>query len=143
MKFAITKKPPHKQDGVMLLEALIGLLVFSIGILALLAMQAIAMRATMDAKYRGEASFLANEIVGVMWGDPANLTDYAAASCAATPRCNTWLTRVEAALPGATGGNAPTIEVANRQVTVTMRWQAPGETAHNHVVVAQIYRATD
>lgn len=133
----------QEQRGVMLLEALIGILIFSIGILALLGMQAVAMSTTIDAKYRSEASFLANEIVGVMWGDPANLSDYATASCPATPRCSDWLDRVQALLPNATGGNAPTIAVNNRQVTVTVRWQPPGDSASNHVVVAQIYRATD
>lgn len=137
------KRLQAKQRGVMLLEALIGILIFSIGILALLGMQAVAMSTTMDAKYRSEASFLANEIVGVMWGDPANLTDYSTASCAATPRCNDWLGRVQALLPNATGANAPTIAVNNRQVTITVRWQPPGDGASNHVVVAQIYRATD
>jgi type IV pilus assembly protein PilV len=137
------RKSLQRQDGVMLLEALIGILIFSIGILALLGMQAVAMRATIDAKYRSEASFLANEIVGVMWADPANLSDYATASCAGTPRCSDWLARVQTLLPNATGGNAPTIAVTNRQVQVTVRWQPPGDSASNHVVVAQIYRATD
>jgi type IV pilus assembly protein PilV len=133
----------HRQQGVMLLEALIGILIFSIGILALLGMQAVAMSTTIDAKYRSEAGYLANEIVGVMWGDPANLGDYQTATCAATPRCADWLARVQGLLPNATGANAPTIEVNNRQVTVTVRWQPPGDTASNHVVLAQIYRATD
>jgi len=137
-------RPHHRGErGVMLLEALIGILIFSIGILALLGMQAVAMRATIDAKYRSEASFLANEIVGVMWGDPANLDDYADANCAATPRCNTWATRVQTLLPGATGGNAPSIAVNNRVVQVTIRWQQQGEPVSNHTVLAQIYRATD
>lgn len=139
----MTRAASRNQRGVMLLEALIGILIFSIGILALLGMQAVAMRATIDAKYRSEASFLANEIVGVMWGDPANLGDYATANCVATPRCNDWLTRVQAMLPNATGANAPSIAVNNRAVEVTVRWQPPGGEASNHVVVAQIYRATD
>ena len=44
----------------MLIEALIGILIFSIGILALIGMQAAAIRNTADARYRSEASFLAN-----------------------------------------------------------------------------------
>lgn len=133
------------QSGVMLLEALIGILIFSVGILALIGMQAIAMRATVDAKYRSEASFLANEIVGVMWGDAGNLTNYTTATCPSVIRCQEWLDRVEQRLPNATGGNAPTIVVAGRQVTVTVRWLRPGEigAASNHQVIAQVYRALD
>lgn len=135
---------PSNQQGVMLLEALIGLLIFSIGILAMIAMQATGMRATVDAKYRSEASFLANEIVGVMWGDAGNLGNYATANCPSVPRCEAWLDRVETLLPNATSSNEPTIEVAGRQVTVTVRWLRPGESsASNHVVIAQVYRATD
>jgi type IV pilus assembly protein PilV len=140
----MSQAKPSAQQGVMLLEALMGILIFSIGILAILGMQAVAMRTTIDAKYRSEAGFLANEIVGVMWGDAANVANYATAGCAATPQCNAWRTRVQAMLPGATGGNLPTIAVAGRQVTVTVFWQRPGEASvSNHQVVAQIYRATD
>ena len=133
-----------RQGGVMMLEALLGILIFSVGILALLGMQATAMRATIDAKYRSEASFLANELLGVIWGDPANIANYATASCAANNPCNAWLTRVQARLPNATGANAPTMVVAGRQITVTIFWQRPGETTvSNHQVVAQVYRSSD
>lgn len=131
--------PYRRQAGVMLIEALIGLLIFSIGILAMIGLQATAMRATIDAKYRSEASFLANEIIGVMWVDRANLASYATASCPGTTTCNAWKTRVETVLPQATGANAPTIAVSGQQVTVTLYWQRPGEsTVSRHEVVAQI-----
>lgn len=131
------------QHGVMLLEALIGVLIFSIGILAMIGMQATAMRTTIDAKYRSEASFLANEIIGDMWVNRTNLATYATApgspaSCPGAPPCG-WLTRVQTLLPQASGANAPTIAIAGQQATVTVRWQRPGEsTASNHVAVAQI-----
>ena len=51
-----------RQGGVMLLEVLIGILIFSIGILAMLGMQTIGMRNTVEAKYRSEAAYLANQI---------------------------------------------------------------------------------
>jgi len=131
------------QAGVMLIEALIGILIFSIGILALLGMQGIAMRATIDAKYRSEASFLANEIVGTMWGDADNLANYADANCDANARCLAWKTRVQAMLPGATGTETPKIVIATRQATVTVYWKRPGDSApSNHQVVAQIFLST-
>jgi type IV pilus assembly protein PilV len=128
----------------MLIEALIGLLIFSIGILAMMGMQAMAMRTTIDSKYRSEASFLANDIVGTMWGDAANLSNYDSANCTSTTACDNWLTKVAARLPNASGANVPTIAVATRQVTVTILWQRPGETTvSNHQVVAQIFRTND
>lgn len=140
----MTYRRHRREQGVMMIEVLIGILIFSIGILAMLGMQTLAMRASIDAKYRAEAGFLANEIVGVMWGDPANLGSYATASCAATNRCNAWLARVQNTLPG---GIAPAINITGatgRQVEVIVQWQGPGQaTPSNHTVLAQIYRATD
>lgn len=125
----------------MMIEVLLGILIFSIGILAMLGMQTLAMRATIDAKYRAEAGFLANEILGVMWGDPANLASYADGSCAATARCAVWRARVLNTLPGAI---APSIVVNNRSVQVIVQWQGPGQTSpSNHTMDAQVYRATD
>ncbi len=37
----------------------------------------------------------------------------------------------------------PTITVATRQVTVTVRWQREGDSVSQHNIGAQIYRATD
>ena len=129
----------RSQEGVMLLEALIGILIFSMGILALLGMQAAAMRATVDAKYRSEAAFLANEIIGTMWVDRANIASYATASCSGYTECNGWLTRLQARLPNATGANAPTIVISGQQATVTIFWQRPGESGvSQHSTVAQI-----
>lgn len=136
-------KSHSTQQGVMLLEALIGILIFSIGILAMISMQAMAMRTSIDAKYRSEAGFLANEIIGAMWVDRTNLANYATSSgspatCPGAPVCG-WITRVQTLLPQAAGNEAPEIAVSGQQVTVTVRWKRPGETTvSNHVAVAQI-----
>ena len=58
---------PHRQQGVMLLEALIGLMIFSIGILAMIGMQAAAFSAAADAKYRADAAAYANDIISRIW----------------------------------------------------------------------------
>jgi type IV pilus assembly protein PilV len=57
---------PKQQSGVMLLEAMIAILIFSIGILAIIALQAAAVNASSDAKYRSDACMLANELLGQM-----------------------------------------------------------------------------
>lgn len=118
----------------MLIEALVGILIFSIGILAMIGMQGVAMKNTTDARYRSEAAFLATQIIGQMWVDRTNLGLYAAAGYA--PRDN-WVSNVAATLPGINvAGNvlAPTIAVdttgapPRNEVTVTIRWLQPGET---------------
>ncbi|MBS1230067.1 MAG: hypothetical protein H6R17_3344 [Proteobacteria bacterium] len=51
----------------MILEAMIALLVFSLGILGIVGLQAASIKASSDAKYRSEAALLANEVIGRMW----------------------------------------------------------------------------
>ena len=131
----------RNQSGVALLEALVGILIFSIGILALMGLQAQGIRNTVEAKYRNEAAYLANQIIGQMWVDRTNLADYDTASGASTNMTN-WRTRVASTLPRvvAGGANSPTILVVGNQVTVTVFWRLPGNDSaqRQYQVVAQI-----
>ena len=138
---------PKTQAGVMLIEALIGILIFSIGILALIGMQGVAMKNTTDARYRTEAAFLANGIVGQMWVDRTNLEQYDTSKPAYAPRAN-WVSGVEKALPGIDVANAVlapqiVVDTANNQVTVTIQWLQPGETQSRKLeMVTRINGAT-
>jgi type IV pilus assembly protein PilV len=125
------------QAGVMLIEALIGILIFSIGILALLGMQGAAIKNTTDARYRSEAAYFANQILGQMWVDDNNqLARYDTANPAAYLPRDTWVNTVAARLPGVTIGGAlsPTIQVGpgaglvDREVRVQVQWRQPGDT---------------
>jgi len=131
-----------RQRGATLLEALIGILIFSIGILALVGMQALAIKHMSDAKYRSDASFFANEIIGQMWVNRANLGTYAFAGAGAPPAAiNSWVTSIQNSLPGVTAAanTLPIIIVAGTTVTVTVRWQLPGgEGVHSHITMAYI-----
>jgi len=60
---------PGRERGVMLIEALVAILIFSIGILAVVGMQAVAIKDVTAAKYRSEAAFLAQELLAQMWTD--------------------------------------------------------------------------
>jgi len=147
------RNAPAAQRGVMLIEALIGILIFSIGILALVAMQAQAIRQSAEAKFRSDASYLANSLIGRMWTDRANLasyahrqTDTAGSLCAPTGTDSTynyvtavWLVKVAAALPGATAATQQVKVEANNKVTVSVCWMSPQDnTPHRHVVTAYI-----
>ncbi len=138
------------QSGIMLLEALIAILIFSLGILALVGLQATAINQSTDARYRSEAALLANDIIGQMWAttdrDPrtrlANPATLQANFNTGGALYNAWLPRVNAALPGARS-NPPTIVVDGQGIaTITINWLAPYEApntpAHNYLVVAQI-----
>jgi len=138
---SIPAKAGIRQRGATLLEALIGILIFSIGILALVGMQALAIKHMSDAKYRSDASFFANEIIGQMWVNRASLGNYAFAGAGAPPAAiNSWVTSIQNTLPGVTAAaNLPIIVVAGTTVTVTVRWQLPGGgDIHRHITMAYI-----
>jgi type IV pilus assembly protein PilV len=138
---SVAMKTNAGQRGATLLEALIGILIFSVGILALVGMQALAIKHMSDAKYRSDAAFLANQIIGQMWVNRGSLGSYAYAGSGAPPvAIDNWVTSIQNALPGVTAAaNRPIITVAGTTVTVTVRWQMPGGTdVHRHTTIAYI-----
>ena len=137
-----------EQRGAMLLEALIAILIFSMGILALMGMQVTAINTVSESKHRSDAGFLANRIIGQIWADRANLASYACNPCTTTGTGNidtrAWATEIQGGalqLPGVTdAANQPTITLgASNQVQVQVFWQAPYATAQrNHLVIAYV-----
>lgn len=132
------------QSGALLVEALIGMLIFSIGILGLVKLQAVAIQSTAEARYRSEASFLANQLLAVMWLDQSNLSQYAhfAASKNCSPagsasplasqpasELGKWLGTVSRTLPGATAGQQQITVNTDNSVDITLCWRAPQDTA--------------
>jgi type IV pilus assembly protein PilV len=126
----------RRQGGATLLEILVSVLILSLGILALVGLQARSLTAAGDAKYRVEATNFADQIVGQMWIDRPNLVSY---PTYAAPAAVAWRDRVLAALPGAvTPVIAVTPDPNGSLVTVTVSWVPPGLPAGapaNSVVV--------
>ncbi len=126
-----------------MLEALIGILIFSFGVLGVVGLQAQSIRHINDAQYRGEAVYLANSVIAAMWADnPATLAakyqDGGAGYDAFAQRA--------AELPGG-DTNKPKITVAqgpsasSSLVTVQVFWLLPGEPAanrHNYTTTAVV-----
>jgi type IV pilus assembly protein PilV len=130
-----TMRQPKPQSGVMLIEALIAILIFSIGILALVGMQGTAIKNTADARFRSEAAFLANQILSQMWLDRTNLSRYGDADGTNYAARTAWRTKVEGSLPGVNivgNSRVPSIRVLNPgvddEVTVIIYWMQPGKT---------------
>lgn len=122
------------QHGVVLLEALVAILIFVIGVLGVVGLQASMTQAQTNAKFRADASYLAGQVIGTMWGDIPNLNKYATAQCVSYARCNDWQTHVAALLPG----GAVEVDVDAGLVVVTIRWTVPGEGAHNYTATTAI-----
>lgn len=136
----------------MLLEALLSILIFSVGVLAIIGLQTASIKQSADSKYRSDASLLANELLGEMWVSdrtPATLqTQFQTGGSS----YNNWLNHVTGAapysasegLPGA-ADNPPTVLVdltaATPAVTITINWRAPYEpltALHSYSIVALI-----
>lgn len=120
-----------QQGGAVLLEAMIAILIFSMGILALVGLQAAMVKNTSDAKYRAEASFLAQQILGQMWvANQGNLADFAGEEDISFYLPNG--KRIVETRSEEVGGKS----VAEVDVIVT--WQLPGEAERNYSTSARI-----
>ncbi|MEO6974737.1 MAG: prepilin-type cleavage/methylation domain-containing protein [Gallionella sp.] len=112
------------QRGVVLLEALIAILLFSMGVLALVGLQAAMVKNTSDANFRAQASFIAQQRIGLIWSDPANVATYLETN-----------TDISAQLPG---GTRSVVTSGTNQYRVTVTWQQPGKAQHNFTTIATI-----
>lgn len=151
-----------EQKGVALLEAMIALLVFSFGILGLVGMQALAIKSTSDAKFRADASFLANQIIAEMWAaiprdslaaanqavlagfahHPAGAVCGPSGAATGNGTATAWLAEVNRVLPNAAASRQQiVVDAATGQVTVSICWSAVQEAVdHNHTVTARVVK---
>jgi len=121
--------PKSAQQGVVLLEVMIAILIFSMGVLAIVGLQAVMVKNTTDSKYRSDASYIAQQAIGRIWADPGNAPSYVQTNTAVPSLPNGTLTVTQ---PDAV--NYP------NQFTFTITWQQPGagEVQHNFTTTAQI-----
>jgi len=145
----IHSQAPKREDGVMLLEALIAILIFSIGILAVVGLQAVSIKNVTDAKYRTQAAFLADKLLSQMWIDAGNIASYSYPGSGGVPtRLTGWVGQVNTQLPAASTV-PPIVTVtgaspAGATVSIQVRWQLPEEQSlglppHNYTVIAAVY----
>lgn len=116
--------PVFFQRGVVLLESLIAILVFSLGVLGIVGLQAAMIKNTTDANFRTVASFVAQQRIGMIWADPGNVANYIEAD-----------TDISAILPN---GTRTTSQPNVGQVRLEVTWQQPGQTEHIFTTTASI-----
>jgi type IV pilus assembly protein PilV len=155
-----------RQSGIFLIEALIGILIFSLGIITLIALQATSIAVQADAQYRIEAANLADQMMGniVLNVDRttpatvatslaafAHMTGGAACAYAGTPSGNAlvtaWATSINTTattrLPGSTAAMQQILinqaAGAYNQVTINICWQSPSDRApRRHTLVSYV-----
>lgn len=123
------------QHGAALLEALVAILLLMLGILALIGLQGRMVSASTEAQMRGEATFLADQLIGQMSVDQGNLADYVTSSGSCTSaNCTAWLANVASTLPSGTA----TVTVTNSLVNVQVNWTPANSTQRTAQVSAAI-----
>ncbi|MDM0027648.1 type IV pilus modification PilV family protein [Variovorax saccharolyticus] len=136
-----------------MLEALVGLIIFAVGILGLIGLQMASIKQASEAEYRSVAALQANDLISRMW-----VSDRTAATLQlqfASPDGAgyiAWKDEWAGALPN-TATHAPTVSfttvdgggatpVSSSQVEVKVFWKSPGEKAddpaHSYTTVAQL-----
>lgn len=106
------QKNNRSQQGAVLLEALISVLILSLGILALVGLQARMIETTTNSKMRADAAYFAQQQIGLMWANPAG---------------NPVVTN--AAVPSLPGGLMTITQPTVGQFVINVGWTAPSETA--------------
>lgn len=142
------RRTPRGQRGFMLVEVMVALLIFAIGVLGIVGLQASMTKAQTGSKFRGDAAFLAQRLVGNMWTDRSGLNNYGTAGgCSSHTRCSDWLAEVANLLPDGDAtvsvttlpnGTDATGAVIAAEVTITINWTPPHEEQRQFVTTSAI-----
>jgi type IV pilus assembly protein PilV len=132
-----------RRVGSALIESLLAVLVFSVGLLSLLALLTATLKESDNARYRSEASLLATDLVSRMWSGERSLQSLRQRFTPAADEYQRWLERVRSTLPGITDNqNLPELLIDDeRTIRLTLRWQIPSDTQQHQLVV--VTRLTD
>jgi type IV pilus assembly protein PilV len=107
------------QAGIALLEVLVSLLLFSLGVLGLIGLQARAISISTDAEDRNRAALLANDVASTMWLNKSTTAIDTSAGSA-------WQTRVaDQSAGGLPNGVLAVTAVTGNSADIQITWKAP------------------
>lgn len=107
------------QNGSILIESMVALVIFSMGVLALIGLQTTMLKNSSDNRYRAEAQLIAQTHL-------ANMMAYG--GDAATYISQVDREKIKTQLPN---GTLNFSSLTNSMVTVTVAWQIPGGSQHH------------
>lgn len=115
---ATTTASRKQQSGSFLIEALVSVLLFMVGLIGLMGASAQAVNQLSQSKYRNDASFLSEELIGEIWVAAGTSP---AAPYLASANYAAWQARVQSTLPGGTGTATVNVPAAN-MLTLVITW---------------------
>lgn len=148
------RHPSHRgHGGFSLVEVLVAVVIFALGVLGLVRLQATAVKMSTDARQRAEASFLADQLVARMLiSDPATAATFrhrpdGTTSCAPSGAASTnpvlldWLAQVTATFPRALASEQQVLVTGSPPDIVTVRlcWKnSDSDTPHTMEVTNRV-----
>jgi type IV pilus assembly protein PilV len=110
------------ERGSFIVESLVSLLLFTVGILALVGLATQSLNQIGQSKARNDASFLAGELIAQMWVSSSTPSSYSTTA---------WQAKVAAALPSGTATVTPDATNPN-QIAITITWSDPKNNSATH-----------
>jgi type IV pilus assembly protein PilV len=112
-----------KIKGSMLLEAMIGILIFSFGVMGLALFQGVSMANNFENTLRAEASMYVNELIGQMWANSDNLDSFIA-NDEEIPRTESRLLEPR-----------KTVTINGNEATIELSWKRPNDEKRASITV--------
>jgi len=144
------KKLQDDQSGVVILEVLVSIVIFAVGVLGIVGLQTVTAKAGVDARFRTDAAALSDELVAraQTWMNASTLaTQFTGTNASGGAEYTSWYTNrlivAQAGLPGvqsAVAFPAPYAGAgAGAFITVIISWQVPGADGRStHTTVAAL-----
>jgi type IV pilus assembly protein PilV len=118
----MTPRIAGHQKGVVLLEALIAIVIFAFGILALLGLQSVMMKENVEARNRAEAAYVVQQEISTMQTYPVGLGGN--------------YTKAIQALPN---GQLSVTPLTGGRLNLMVTWQTGSQPQHNFETTTSIF----
>lgn len=126
------------QRGMSLVEVLVTLVLISVGLLGVAALQVTSLKSNQESYARSQASALASDIMERIRANQLGKAAYAAAfdglgtggNARATADLTAWQQTIDRLLPGGAAVTAGSVQVNGDIVTITIRWAEREEGAN-------------
>jgi type IV pilus assembly protein PilV len=133
------KSTSRYSRGSSLLEGILAILIFSVGLISILMLLTTTLTEVGNARYRSEASLLASSLIAEMWvGDRSLVSLSNRYGSDDAQEYKNWRDLVASKLPGITAtANKPVITIDSaRNVNINIYWQVPGDP-QSHKLIAK------